>query len=344
MRGIFYRYPWRWAILGAGALLAGCASTAAARPVPEVDKDPASCARCHPAETREWAESRHAVAYVNRIFQSEFTQSRPAWCVSCHAPAVEKPESVQDSDPMAQQGVGCISCHLREGRMVSASASPSSPHQTKVDPSFGSAEFCASCHEFNFPILDKEGRLLRYTDEPMQETFRQFQESALGRKFTCNDCHARTPGKHLFPGSHDVAMLLNALTLKTCREQDSLKVGVQNHGAAHHVPSGGVHRYMVVRVWRPNAPEKRFEGYIGRKFRPLASGGKEKILDTTIPEGETRWFQVNVDALGHAADPHINIELRYVYGLDEYADLEDTILSQVILHERVELQGLSDCP
>lgn len=318
--------------------------------LPGASSEPASCAGCHPAQHAEWSTSRHAAAWVDPIFQAEFARGRPAWCVGCHAPIAPDPLAVDDADSRASQGVGCAGCHLRDGRMVSLRAAPGSPHATVIDPAFGTTALCARCHEFSFPILGARGQLERYTGEPMQATVSQFLQSGLAGDMACADCHAATGAGHAFPGSHDPAMVASALEISLCHALSEtggelvgeLVIGLANRGAGHNVPTGGVHRHMVLRAWRSTSPERLWEAYLGRRFRPLAGGGKETVLDTTLAPDERRRFRVPRDRLGSGEEP-VNVELRYVYALDEHAPLDGAVISRVIWHRRTTIARTPRC-
>jgi hypothetical protein len=292
-----------------------------------------ACASCHPAEWDEWSGSRHALAWVDPVFQAEFARGRAAWCVGCHAPLVPDPAA---PDPaLAASGVACGGCHQQGGRMVSARRAENSPHATEVDPAFGSADFCARCHEFDFPVLGERGRLVRSTGEPMQATVSEWRKSAVSRELGCTDCHADSPAGHAFRGSHDPELVSSALRVDACRDRGAIEVALANRGAGHNVPSGGVHRRIVLRAWTSRAPERLDERVLGRRFRPLAGGGKQTTSDTTIPPGGTTRHRFDLAALGRARE--INLELRYVYALDERLD------SRVIWQRRLDPQALPGC-
>ena len=305
-------------------------------PAPRVDTD-AACATCHAEEHSEWQTSRHALAWRDPIFQGEFAHGRLAWCVGCHAPLAPDKTAPDDNDPRVAQGVGCDACHRRDGGMVSSRRAADSPHATVVDPAFGSPAFCARCHQFNFPVLGERGRLLHYTDEPMQATVAEWRAS--GSEADCLDCHADRG--HAFPGSHDPERVASALAIDLCATGDAIEVAIANHGAGHNVPSGGVHRRMVIRAWRSHAPERLAEYTLGRKFRPVIGGGKQTISDTTIAPGQLRTARFALAALGPPS-PEINVELRYIYALDEHAALP-TDVSRQIWFRRVAPSELARC-
>ena len=320
--------------------VAGAAGEEPARAPRARRADLGDCAACHPAEWQEWAGSRHAAAWTDPVFQAEFAHGRPAWCVGCHAPLAADPTAPDRAS--ADQGVGCAGCHRKQGRLVSARRSERSPHDTAVDPGFGAPDFCARCHEFNFPVLGERGRLLRYTDEPMQATVSQWRASRISREVGCIDCHGVSPAGHAFRGSHDPDLVASAVAVDLCRAGGAIEVALANHGAGHNVPSGGVHRRIVLRAWASRAPERLAERTFGRRFRPLPGGGKQTLSDTTLAPGEVRRHRFALAALG--ADPLVNLELRYIYALDERADLPPgTDVSRVFWSRRIDPAALAPC-
>ncbi len=325
--------------LAAGLLVLVAGNTPAPdRAAPRAAEATGDCASCHAAEWAEWSGSRHAAAWVDPVFQAEFARGRPAWCVSCHAPLVADPTAPEGA--AADQGVACAGCHQRAGRMVSAQRGARSPHDTAVDPWFGSADFCAGCHQFNFPVLGAGGRLVRYTDEPMQATVSQWRASRVSRELGCTDCHAASPAGHAFRGSHDPALVASAIRVDLCRDGGAIEVALGNRGAGHNVPSGGVHRRMVLRAWTSRAPERLAERTLGRRFRPLPGGGKQTLSDTTIAPGAVQRHRFSLAALGR--DRLVNLELRYIYALDERADLRADV-SRVVWQRRVDPAALASC-
>ncbi len=305
---------------------------------------PGSCAGCHPAQVAQWETSRHAVAFTNGLFRAEFDSRRTAWCASCHAPAASDPRVVQDDDAVALQGVGCMSCHLgAAGRLVSRHKAPHSPHQTQVSEEFGSAEFCGQCHEFRFPVMGDDGMPTRFRDLPMQETVSQFHETASAKRGEdCRSCHMNSEvGAHRFLGSHDLPTLQSALEWDLCRAGDRLVVELTNVGAAHSIPTGGVNRHMVVRIWQSTSPQTMVEHFIGRRFEGVELGGKRLVLDSTLAAGETREFaSTKMDLL---PEP-INVDLRYIYPLDEFAKLAPgTHRFATVFRERKPLSDFAPC-
>jgi len=273
--------------------------------------DRLSCVGCHAKEHAGHAASRHAVSWTNALFRHEYDDHPKAWCVSCHAPAV--PEALRDAPELigvaAAQGVDCAACHVQNGALVSRRQLPGSIHATRVDPAFGGTETCGTCHQFEFPILDESGHLERYTDEPMQNTVAEHLAADTGE--TCSGCHMKSAG-HLFPGSHSANMLRRALEIEACRRGRSISLRVRNRGATHHVPSGGVHRHIALRLWRSNTPSLIREHFLGRLFSP-APDGKKTTTNTTLAPGQWAELTTGAQSLGGDPDEPINAAVSYVY-------------------------------
>ncbi|HWU87004.1 MAG TPA: multiheme c-type cytochrome [Kofleriaceae bacterium] len=280
--------------------------------------DARGCAGCHAAITDEWARSRHALAWTNSIFQTEYAARPQAWCVNCHAPLATQQADL--AGPRAAQGVDCASCHVRAGALVSTRRRAGSPHETVADPTFGSPAFCADCHQFTFPVLDrKSGAALQMTPHPMQDTVASFRAGPYARDGEgCMACHG-SRHSHAFGGAHDRGMLEGALDVAWCREEDdALRVSVRNAAAGHAVPTGDIHRHMYLRVWRSSAPEALFQAYFGRRFEPAPDGGNTTSWDGRLAPGASRTFRIVAGELGGEPDEPVNLELVYVYIVDEF--------------------------
>jgi hypothetical protein len=319
---------------------------------PDALLDARGCAACHAAIVDEWARSRHALAWTNSIFQTEYSTRPQAWCVNCHAPLTTQQADL--AGPRAAQGVDCATCHVRAGKLVAKTRRAGSPHETIGDPSFGSPAYCADCHQFTFPVLSARGEALRMTAHPMQTTVASFQAGPYARERAgCMACHGSRHG-HAFAGAHDEAMLESAVEVAWCREprvgdgggggpaaallsaspaaaasasaaasagageDQLLRVTVRNAAAGHTVPTGDIHRHMNLRLWRSSAPEAMFEAYFGRRFDPADDGGNVTTWDSSLAPGQARSFQVPLAQLrGEAGEP-VNLELVYVYIGNEF--------------------------
>jgi hypothetical protein len=283
----------------------------------------AACKDCHARAYEEWAVSRHGRAWTNAIFQREYRQQPLDWCVHCHAPLREQFVQVKaGGGPLADEGVGCVACHVRGGQMLARTRRAGSPHDTAASDDFGGPAFCGGCHQFNFPLVQDEGtpqaRVTGYSRHPMQNTVAQ-HAAGPHRGTECLTCHGATPGGHLFPGGHDAGMRARAVTVETCRAGNTLAVTLANTGAGHDVPTGDLHRHLVLRAWRPAAPERLHEVVLGRRFEPAPDGGKRTTVDTSLRAGEARRIAVPVARLGPGtAEDSIRVDLRLVYTIDEF--------------------------
>lgn len=281
-----------------------------------VDTDAAACASCHAGISAEWAASQHGRAWTDGIFQREYRNQPLDWCVRCHAPLATG--GAASVDEVAAQGVNCAVCHLRDGEVLAAEKREGSPHDTRVVEGMRTAAYCAGCHEFNFPVVDADKQVRTYTAHPMQHTVAEFHAGARSdQPGECLGCHGNTPYRHRFPGAHAEGVLQHAVRMDLCRRGQDLEVALTNQGAGHAVPTGDLHRHMVLRAWRSSAPERLFEARIGRLFDSAEDGGKVVSEDTSIRPAERRTWDVPARALGGAADEPITVELRYVYTVDE---------------------------
>jgi Cytochrome c554 and c-prime len=283
-----------------------------------------TCAGCHARAHAEWARSRHGLAWTNAIFQREYRDKPQDWCVHCHAPLMEQVAQVHaGGGALANEGVTCVACHVRGGRMLARTRAEGSPHDTDARPDFGGPAYCGGCHQFNFPIVEPAAdggspRVTRYTARPMQDT--EHQHASGPRAATeCQTCHRTLKATgHLFPGGHDAAFVRGALTVSSCRDGRTLEIALANTGAGHNVPTGDLHRHLVLRAWHADAPEHLVELLFGRRFEPDEAGGKRTVADTTIPAGETRRVRFTLADLGGDARAPVRLELRLVYTIDEF--------------------------
>lgn len=310
-----------------------------------------TCAGCHPDQANEWRHSRHGAAWTNAIFQREYKQQPLNWCVHCHAPLKSQFDEVKrGGGALADEGVTCAVCHVRGGKLLARRKNPASPHDTEVRSDFGSADFCAGCHQFNFPLFGKDGQVSGYSPFPMQNTVAQFRAGP-HKSGRCGDCHSRSKFGHAFPGAHDLGMLRGALAYSMCREGGELQVTLRNQGAGHNVPTGDVHRHILLRLWHSASPERLYEYSLARRYEAVPSGGKKTVLDTTLPPGASRTLRIKAAQLGPAegagpaSDP-LSFELRYVYTIDEFPFRGHELVEptfETIASERVSIDKLPLC-
>jgi hypothetical protein len=283
-----------------------------------------ACVGCHAGVHAEWAQSRHGLAWTNAIFQREYREKPLDWCVHCHAPLKQQLAEVHaGGGALANEGVTCAACHVRGQKILARTHTPGSPHDTDARPDFGGPAYCGGCHQFNFPVVENDAAghpalVRRYTDRPMQDTEQQHARGPHAAE-PCRTCHARASEfGHLFPGGHVAAFVTRAVVVSTCRDRGALDVALTNAGAGHNVPTGDLHRHLVLRAWRPSAPERLGEALFGRRFEAAEDGGKRAVEDTTLPAGQTRHARFRLADLGGARREPIRVALRLVYTIDEF--------------------------
>jgi hypothetical protein len=235
-----------------------------------------SCEPCHAAIVAEWRQSAHASAFDNSLFRASFRDEPRAWCVSCHAPLRQRDE-----------GVGCASCHVRDGAILAprpATAEAARAHPIVVEPRL-SAELCAGCHQFNWPITTEP---LRYGPHPMQNTVAEWRKSGSNR--SCVDCHMAQG--HRMPGGHDVAFVKGALAVTVApRPHGRVQVALRSRAIGHAAPTGDPFRRLVVQLCAfPSCATPLREVFFGRRLDP-AHDGKLRV-DTTVPAGGARQLEV----------------------------------------------------
>lgn len=207
-----------------------------------------TCAGCHIEIAAEWKESRHHLAYTNGPFQRSLAREAPhlqPFCQGCHAP--ETNPFLPPSNLVAEMGIGCVTCHVPQGPILTAKPPSNAPHGLLQTADFGSDAACANCHEFLFPgIAGKRGL-------HMQRTVEEHTQHAKGQ--TCADCHMpTTPGArphkdHRFPGGYDLSLWQKALDIRAERiSATQIRVTLEKRDVTHAVPTGDLFRRIAIQV------------------------------------------------------------------------------------------------
>lgn len=89
-----------------------------------------------------------------------------------------------------------------------------------------------------------------------------------------------------------------------------LRLAVASVGAGHALPTGDVHRHLVLRAWRSSSPATLWEAFIGRAFEPAEDGGRRVRLDTSLRPLESRTWELSLGDLGGDRAEPVNVELR----------------------------------
>ena len=263
------------------------------------------CASCHPAQAERWKLSRHALAGTNRLYLANHSQEPMHWCDGCHVPTGE-----------VNEGVGCASCHVREGAIFSTKAPTEAGARAHRGVEVTRDEaWCESCHQVNFPVGKSEPVTL--SNAPMQNTVEEWRAS--GSKKTCLTCHL-PKGEHLITGGHDLARVRRALKAEVTRlGSDELRLTVRNELAAHSVPTGDPFRAFELELCTDESCEFVVARHrFGRTITPTGPswritrdwtipavterGPGERSFDVARPE-QARWWRLSLRYVGDSTAP-----------------------------------------
>ncbi len=229
-------------------------------PIPIDSLSATSCGPCHPSQYKLWSESRMGQASTEPVFLADWEhEGRNVLCLSCHAPLLEQHQRLpvglwsvrplwvmtQDNEAfqegLADEGVTCVVCHLRDEPVIVGPNGAGSVHPTRRDPDFRGPKRCVRCHQVERPPLSN-------LDRPLADTHREWDawRSVTGREDTCVDCHM-PDGDHSFPGAYDAELLRGGLDIQVRRQGDVTEVALHNL-AGHRFPSADPARALVVRV------------------------------------------------------------------------------------------------
>jgi Cytochrome c554 and c-prime len=206
----------------------------------------ARCERCHQEIAAEWRSSLHHHSYTEPSYQRALAIEPLPFCRSCHAPEANPDRDAPET--LARLGVGCVSCHLSEGRVLGAPHAPSSaapaPHGVVFEARFASPAACASCHEFTFP----DG-VLRDRPLLMQSTWSEHTRSPFAAA-ACAQCHMPRVGghrSHAFAVSSNPTMVKSAVKVSAERlDARRVRIVLQPLAVGHAFPTGDLFRRLQV--------------------------------------------------------------------------------------------------
>lgn len=273
----------------------------------EASLKPEACGSCHEAQYRDWKESFHAKAmgpgpWGQIIDLMRQSPNDGVFCMTCHAPLSEQMPQSANFDPQLQlQGITCAACHVRQNTRfgppeAASSSSTSYPAGTanhggaKRTPYFERAQFCKDCHQF-----DPENSLL-VNGKPLQDTYREWQNSVWGRSgVACQNCHM-PDRRHLWKGIHDAEWVRGGVRVEAslqpmgAKAEDIWQVGIEVVSVAvgHKFPTYVTPKVFVRAALVDQAgkvlPGTQKEKVIGWDARFVGGEWKE-FFDTRIPPG-----------------------------------------------------------
>ncbi|MFA7274726.1 MAG: multiheme c-type cytochrome [Crocinitomicaceae bacterium] len=290
------------------------------------------CGACHQDHYNEWKISTHAQAWKDLQFQAELKkESSPFMCINCHIPLQNQQEYIveglidgdiyqpvkrtnyQFDEKLQQEGINCVSCHVRNNAVIGMTGSKKAPHKTVKDPTFLSEKLCISCHNATAVVTPTLACSFETGDEWKKGPF-------FGEK-NCISCHMETmerplvfgfePKKshfHSFPGSGIPKFdslqpkILNGLSfsysnpkkVQRAKTPIDFEFYVKNEFAGHKVPTGDPERFILiefaVRDSKGNIVHQQTER-IGEEW--VWSPRVRKISDNNLFPGEERNYSLH---------------------------------------------------
>jgi hypothetical protein len=154
-----------------------------------------------------------------------------------------------------EEGISCIVCHKRGDKILTARIpSKSQEHKYIEVKEMRRSEFCENCHQFNFPVGtgNVPHKNFKYSAQPMQNTFTEWQMSYFYGKETCQDCHMKPKDgykTHRFPGGHNRDYLSKTFSINLDRISDSeVKLTVTAKRLGHSFPTGDLFRTLIIKL------------------------------------------------------------------------------------------------
>lgn len=284
-------------------------------------KDPnlllnSTCISCH--QDLKPHEDRHSLSWKSELFQEALKIENREWCVHCHAPLSKQKEiyyreiknesEVSENDKqLLNEGINCVSCHVRNGKILGYQNRTIGNHEV-VASNIGKSEFCANCHQFNFPIFKRD--TIVYSNHPMQNTYEEWKSS--GSEESCQSCHY---SNHKLVGPNDKEWLLSQFydfELNTDEEVFSVSFRLSK-GRAHNLPSGDLFRSLALEVsedpqFRTFLVSKRWSRvYKATKEGYQESSMKKLFIDTSIPSSKNKIYMI------FDKPPHTSAYVRLIY-------------------------------
>ncbi|MBX2798118.1 MAG: hypothetical protein KTR31_10625 [Myxococcales bacterium] len=265
------------------------------------------CHGCHPAAFEDWRSGPHGPADLE-VLLDVASRSGASACTVCHLPLAsqhsflpswESPRSTAENDSwnatLQMEGVTCVACHLRDGRVAVGTAEAArrlGPHTSALAEDLTTSETCGACHQLTWPGADL----------PLYDTYGEWSRSAWAAAGVgCSDCHTAREGHHVasIDAERAVSVLVEAPGSVFVRGGEPMVVTVtlQNTGAGHAFPTGTPFR--GVRVLAGLTPPGESE-----LAEPLLQEDLVRTLsneppwstrdDTRLAAGSSRQFEVEV--------------------------------------------------
>lgn len=252
------------------------------------------CKDCHAKQFEEWAHSMHAKSWTNGLYRMSAGNPPTQDCRNCHSMYPLLIESVSGRlsydllyrplfrDFNQDDGIGCVTCHLREdGKIAAKRDVPDAPCKPVRDERISSLTLCGSCHNPTHFAIDQFAQS------------RAFKEGK-----TCNSCH--TP--HRFYGGFDEGFVKKAVKSWIKTQPGRVLLYVENL-TAHKFPAEVPTRTFIISYKRLDAQGNVMKAKVdGQEYEEsftvlkLPPKGTMGIPDNRLLPDETREFVFNVES------------------------------------------------
>ncbi len=250
------------------------------------------CQVCHRTEAAQWAESRHAKAWVSETFAQSTKNRAQRECLSCHAP--EKilvtgfgKDVILRSD-MVEQGVDCVACHEdADGAHHGTLGTQPEEHPVVKNDTFGSVEMCGTCHA-KFGTVDELKQTQWAADPKACVSCHMPEEKRPIAISTKGELPVRTAHAHTFRGA-EPKMFREGIAVDLEVNGDYLKVTLTSKKVGHNFPTGAPFVIAVVDV------QLQDDGQTVLTHQTLLADDRDRGgQDTRLKPGEKREITVNV--------------------------------------------------
>ncbi len=222
------------------------AAQAARGPLPF--KTSKQCIECHTAIGEEWLSSRHAKAWDAEAHPHNSPMDpKRLECSPCHIPQpiyeVGLTQREQVRADRHEEGVDCISCHVRGNVSLGAGPTRDAACNPSHEPTISQSATCQPCHAFHGSL----------------DEWRRSKFFALGQG--CQHCHmkkvrrplvkggpVRDGHSHRFPGGHSRQLLRQALSVSGRIAAGKVVVTITNDRTGHAVPGEISHRQVILEL------------------------------------------------------------------------------------------------
>ena len=210
------------------------------------------CGDCHKAIYEAWKESRHSRAWISKNYIKDSEDRTKEKCLPCHIPQVVR--AGKKPDPRLDQrdeGIFCVSCHVKDGAMHGPHNVLSPPHPTRQNQNYNSSKLCGSCHEKTFEQWEKTG-----VRETCQSCHMPRTKKRLTQKPPLSWLHREQwVGDHRFLHGDFEA---DTLGVQVSWTDSRIVLGLKNQTVPHHVPTadnGDPRLYLETRLLEDSGKE-----------------------------------------------------------------------------------------